>query len=143
MHKAIRLGSVRTGMIFAGMALAIFLAFVLYVDSGIAKQARMGHSPIVNAVTLLPMLLGILQTFPLASVVIDNSSGMDNLRMVLTGVVLTLCYFAAGASIGHIFRSKAFTSKIHAARFYGLFFCGTALLFSLLGYVWFYFYKTS
>ena len=130
------------GVLFTCIALALYVVLVMYVDSDIEKQTRKGGHQLVAVLATVPMLLGFLQFTPLYILVGEMFSRpwQHSLEaMTITGILIALAYFGAGTWLGHIFRNKVFNSKMQAVRFYIFAFCGTGLVFSLLGGAWWYF----
>ena len=138
--KGLRPRPVIFGLLIACIASAIYLMFILYVDSDIEKQTRKAN----NLLAAFPTFLALLHYGPLYSVVEqfwvrpwEESNKFS--MIVIPWAFVALAYFGVGMWAGHVFRDKAFKSKMHVLRFSVVVFLFSFVGFIVLGGVWWYF----
>ena len=126
------------GVLFACIALVLYLAFVSYVDSDIEKQARQGHYSFLAAIATVPMVLGLLQYMPLVTQLEEwfFPSGRSAEAQIVAAMLIAVAYFGAGAWAAHVLRGVVVSSRKRQIAFYFLAFLGTALILSSLGGAW-------
>ena len=131
---------IQLGILFASIALALYMAFVFYVDSDIEKQTRLGKYSVVAVIAAVPMLLGLLQYMPLVTQLEAwfFPSGGSAEAQIVAAILIAAGYFGVGASAAQVLRGVSFRSRTRQITFYFLAFLGTALTLSALGGAWLY-----